>query len=114
MPPANDATDAAFTQMIEASTVPALVDFWAPWCGPCRALAPIVDRVSEEYAGRLQVVRVNIDENPALSSRYDIQSIPTLILFKDGKPVSRTVGLVRFSSLAALLDAELHTSGTAA
>lgn len=108
-----DATDATFAQSIEQADVPTLVDFWAPWCGPCRLLAPILDRVSEQYAGRLRVVRVNVDANWVTSDRYAIRSIPTLILFKNGQPVARTVGLVRFSDLTTLLDDELAQIGSA-
>ncbi len=102
-----DATDTTFAAAIGRTDVSTLVDFWAPWCGPCRALAPVVDRVAETHAGRLQVVRLNVDENPVTSSLYDIRSIPTLILFRDGAPVARTVGLVRLSDLTMMLDDQL-------
>ncbi|MEX2152718.1 MAG: thioredoxin [Gemmatimonadaceae bacterium] len=109
-----DVTDATFLDVVGTSDVPVLVDFWAPWCGPCRVLGPIVDRVSEHYGERLRVVRVNVDSSPVLSRSYDIRSIPTLMLFRAGESVRRTVGLVRFADLTALIDSELAPTKTAA
>ena len=109
---ARDASDSTFDQSLESSDLPTLVDFWAPWCGPCRLLAPILDRVTEAYAGQVRVLRLNVDEYPKTSLRYDIRSIPTLILFKDGQPAFRIVGLVPFSDLRAFLDSELGHVGT--
>ncbi len=73
-------------------TIPTAVDFWAPWCGPCRIMSPLLDEIAKQYRGRIKVVKVNSDENPDLSSRYHIQGIPTLILFRDGREIDRLVG----------------------
>jgi len=78
-------------QVLEAGT-PVLVDFWAVWCGPCRAIAPAVDAVADEYAGRAKVFKLNVDENPEIAGRYGVQSIPTLIVFKGGQKVAELVG----------------------
>ncbi|MGQ9616582.1 MAG: thioredoxin [Spirochaetota bacterium] len=79
------------TEVLE-ETIPTAVDFWAPWCGPCRIMGPVLDEIAKEYRGRIKVVRVNSDENLDLSSRYKIQGIPTLILFRDGIEIDRLVG----------------------
>lgn len=81
-----------FEKEITQSDVPVLLDFWAPWCGPCKMLSPIVDELSKEYEGKVKVCKVNTDENMSLSSQFQITSIPCLIIFKDGKPIRKIVG----------------------
>jgi thioredoxin 1 len=98
-------TDNTFKTDVLESAQPVLVDYWADWCGPCRMIAPIVEDSAAEYAGRLSVAKLNIDENAATARRYGIRSIPTLMLFKDGQPVATHVGSLSRSQLHALIDA---------
>lgn len=83
-----------FDQEVLQSQTPVLVDFWAPWCGPCLRVAPEIDAVADELQGRLKVVKVNVDENPEVASQYGVQGIPNLMIFKGGRPVDRVVGAV--------------------
>jgi thioredoxin 1 len=87
-------TDTNFEGEVLKSSQPVLIDFWATWCGPCRAIAPVVEQLAKEYAGKLKVGKVNIDEHPKTPTTYDVRSIPTLLLFKDGKVVGQIVGAV--------------------
>jgi thioredoxin 2 len=86
-------TDASFAQDVERSPVPVLVDAWAPWCGPCHMIAPIIDQLAAELAGRVRVVKLNVDDNPETAARFGLRSIPTLLVLKDGREVDRLVGV---------------------
>ncbi|MEM9002077.1 MAG: thioredoxin [Cyanobacteria bacterium P01_F01_bin.86] len=101
---ASQVTDSSFKQEVLESEVPVLVDFWAPWCGPCRMVAPVVDEISEQYDGQVKVVKVNTDENPSVASQYGIRSIPTLMIFKGGQRVDMVVGAVPKTTLSNTLE----------
>jgi thioredoxin 1 len=85
-------TDATFDEEIAGATEPVLVDFWAEWCGPCKMIAPILDQIGEEQAGKIKIAKLNVDDNPDIARRFDVMSIPTLIVFQDGQPAKRLVG----------------------
>jgi thioredoxin 1 len=104
---AQDITVATFDQIVANSDKPVLVDFWASWCGPCRALGPIVEQVADEMADRLTVYKCNVDDEGELAQRFGIMSIPTLILFKDGKAAHTMVGSMPKADLVAELNAHL-------
>ena len=99
-----DATDASFVDRL-ATAVPVLVDLWAPWCGPCRMVAPILEDLARQRAGQLKVVKVNVDDSPGVAARYQVQSIPTLLLFNDGKLTARQTGALPAHALTEWLDA---------
>ena len=100
-------SDDAFEQEVLQSQLPVLVDYWAEWCGPCKMIAPILDEVSKEYAGRLKVAKLNIDENPDIPARYGVRGIPTMLLFKDGQPVAQKVGAAPRSQIQQWLEGNL-------
>ena len=100
-------TDGSFEEDVLKAEDPVLVDYWAEWCGPCKAIAPILGEIAEEYAGRLKIAKLNIDENPSTPPKYGIRGIPTLMLFKDGNVEATKVGALSRSQLAAFLDSNI-------
>jgi thioredoxin 1 len=100
-------SDASFDSEVLKADGPVLVDFWAEWCGPCKMIAPILDDISKDYAGRLKVTKLNIDENPGTPPKYGIRGIPTLMLFKNGSVEATKVGAVSKSQLTAFIDSNL-------
>ena len=85
-------TDATFDENVKGSDVPVLVDFWAEWCGPCKMITPVLEEIAAEHAGKVRIAKLNIDDNLDVTRRFDVMSIPTLILFKDGEPAARLIG----------------------
>ena len=100
-------TDGSFEDDVLKAEDPVLVDYWAEWCGPCKAIAPVLGEIAEEYAGRVKIAKLNIDENPSTPPKYGIRGIPTLMLFKDGNVEATKVGALSKSQLSAFLDSNI-------
>lgn len=100
-------TDTSFDTDVLQSTTPVLVDFWAEWCGPCKLIAPLLDEVAPSYAGKIKMVKLNVDENNATAAKFGIRGIPTLLIFKNGKVAATKVGNLTKSQLSAFLDSHL-------
>lgn len=100
-------TDASFEQEVLTCDLPVLIDFWAPWCGPCRAMGPVVEELANEFTGRVKVAKMNVDENQATPSKYGIRAIPTLILFRGGEVLEQITGAVSKSSIKEMITSKL-------
>jgi len=101
---ATEINDSGFKSEVTDSQIPVLVDFWAPWCGPCRMIAPVLEELAKEYEGKVKVVKLNIDENQGTATEYGVRSIPTLILFKDGKECEKMLGVQSKENLKQMVD----------
>ena len=97
-------TDSNFDQEVLKSDLPTLVDFWAPWCGPCKAIGPVIDELADTYSGKVKITKMNVDENPETPGKFGIRAIPTLIFFKDGEVADQVTGAVGKTQLVALLE----------
>ncbi|MFO7584874.1 MAG: thioredoxin [Anaerolineales bacterium] len=104
-------TDSAFEKMVLQSTLPVVVDFWAPWCGPCKMVAPILDKLAAEFAGKVVIAKVNTDENPQWAQQYGVQGIPTMLFISDGKIVHRQVGALPERMLREAINQFLEVAG---
>lgn len=102
-----DVTDETFEDIVLGAEIPTVVDFWAVWCGPCKMIAPVLEDIAEDYSGKLQVVKLDVDNNNASAMKYGVMSIPTLILFKDGKAAERIVGFLPKEKLLKKLEPHL-------
>lgn len=106
-------TDATFAAEVERSPVPVLLDLWAPWCGPCRMIAPVLEQLAAEMAGRVRIAKLNVDENQATASRFNVRSIPTLLILKSGREVDRLVGVLPKPEIVRRLELALAQSASA-
>jgi len=102
-----EVTDKTFDELVLKAQVPTAVDFWAVWCGPCKMIAPVLEEIAQEYSGKLQVAKLDVDQNGASAMQYGVMSIPTLILFKGGQPVERIIGFMPKEKLLSKLDPHL-------
>ena len=100
-------TTDTFKSAVASSTTPLLVDFWAPWCGPCKAIAPVLDELATEFDGKVSIAKVNIDENESIAAEYGIRAIPTMLIFKGGRVIEQIVGLLPKATLKSKLTAQL-------
>ena len=100
-------TDSSFEADVLKNSTPVLLDFWAEWCGPCKMIAPILDQIATEYAGKVVIAKMNVDENPKTPMKFNVRGIPTLILFKNGQAEGQKIGAVRRADVAAFLDGNL-------
>ncbi len=107
-------SDDTFEAEVLKASEPVVVDFWAEWCGPCRMIAPALEEISNELAGKVKIVKVNVDENPRIAAQYGIRGIPTLLLFKGGQPVAQKVGAAPRSQIQQWLESNLDSSATSA
>jgi thioredoxin 1 len=105
-------TDSDFEKEVLNSRTPVLVDFWAPWCGPCRAFGPVIEDIGREYEGRVAVLKMNVDDNPVVAGNYNVRSIPTTILFRDGQVVGQFVGAVAKNNITEIIERKVLADGT--
>ena len=103
-------TDSSFEREVLSSELPVLTDFWADWCGPCHAIAPVLEEIAEEHAGQLKIAKLDVDDNPRTAAQYGVRSIPTLIVFEAGKPAERLVGVMSKEALLARIRPRLSTA----
>ncbi len=100
-------TDSSFEKDVVESNIPVLVDFWAQWCGPCKVIAPILDEIAQKYTGKIKIVKLDVDSNPATPPKFGVRGIPTLILFKDGQVQATQVGMLTKAELTSFIDSHI-------